>query len=223
MKRKATTQYGRRRRTRRRLWHPRRRKAIMLSRANSPFPNKNLFRLRYCETVSLNAGVGAIAYHLFSANGIYDPNISGTGHQPYGYDTIAGIYNHYEVIGSKITVMFQSEGTTPILGGGIVGIGLKDDTTVETNWETVREAKNAITRYINYDKMAMVKNWFSKRKIFQRNTSDTIALFGANPTDQAYYQVFVTSSNVGNPDAVNCMVTIDYIVRTYELKDLGQS
>lgn len=43
---------------------------------------------RYVEGfIDLNPGaLGSNAPYTFSANGLYDPNITGSGHQPIGFD-----------------------------------------------------------------------------------------------------------------------------------------
>ena len=37
-----------------------------------------------------------------------DPNHTGVGHQPLYFDQLMTIYNHYIVIGAKITVKFTA-------------------------------------------------------------------------------------------------------------------
>lgn len=35
---------------------------------------------------------------------MYDPDLTGFGHQPYFFDQLTDIYSHYVVIGSKIKI-----------------------------------------------------------------------------------------------------------------------
>ena len=50
--------------------------------------NSVVRRLKYCQEVSLNPTVGAVASADFAANGLYDPYLSGVGHQPMGFDQL---------------------------------------------------------------------------------------------------------------------------------------
>lgn len=40
---------------------------------------KKMVKLRYVDTVSINPGAAAVLPHFFSANGIFDPDETGTG------------------------------------------------------------------------------------------------------------------------------------------------
>lgn len=80
---------------------------------SNPFPKTKICRHRYTETVTLPAGttVGLTNQYVFRANGIFDPNLTGAGHQPLFRDAYADTYQHYSVLNSYITVTF-SQSTT---------------------------------------------------------------------------------------------------------------
>lgn len=79
----------------------------------SPFPKTRICRHRYVETVTLPAGsgVGVTAQYVFRANGIFDPNFTGTGHQPLYRDEMAARYTNYCVLNAYITVVFDQSAT----------------------------------------------------------------------------------------------------------------
>ena len=69
------------------------------------FPNKNICKHRYADQCSIvYTGSSGMITHSFSANGLYDPNLAVGGHQPMGFDEQMAIYDHYCVLGAKITV-----------------------------------------------------------------------------------------------------------------------
>ena len=105
---------------------------------HDPFPALMRCRLRYSTNLSLNATSGVIAYNLFRCNSIFDPDYTGVGHQPYGHDTYQQIYNHYRVESAVISVS-HCTGVN-----GVLGISLTDDTTVETDYDTVKERKGTV-------------------------------------------------------------------------------
>lgn len=73
---------------------------------------KLLAKLTYVDTITMNPGVSAIASHTFRANSLFDPDLTGTGHQPLGRDEYALRYNHYRVVSSTIKVTAIASGVT---------------------------------------------------------------------------------------------------------------
>jgi len=71
------------------------------------FPPKFKKRLVYSETsLTVASTSGSSNSYFFSANGLFDPNTTGTGHQPMGFDQMMLMYEQYTVFASKITVEF---------------------------------------------------------------------------------------------------------------------
>nr|AGA18304.1 hypothetical protein [uncultured marine virus] len=74
--------------------------------------------LRYHETFTLNPGSGGLpGSFIFRSNSCYDPNFTGTGHQPRGYDQIMAMYQYLAVREAQIEIWFQpSDGAPVVLG-----------------------------------------------------------------------------------------------------------
>ena len=78
-------------------------------------------RLCMCQCVILNCfqladAVTGLAYNVYNANGIWDPNFSATGHQPMGYDQWSTLYKTYRV--KKCTIKAEcanNQSTVPCL------------------------------------------------------------------------------------------------------------
>lgn len=133
------------------------------------------------------------AAHVFCANGLYDTDVTGTGHQPLGFDQFMLLYDHYVVIGAKITVFVDNKWTSPMT----VGIAVMDDATTLSNH-----------RYWEYDEtvMKMLGSTNGERRIqtisAQVNPNKFLGIFNpmseakvegddaANPTDKVFFHVF---------------------------------
>ncbi len=188
-------------------------------------PKQMRVRMRYCTVVQLDPAATGSDHHLFRANSIFDPDQTGTGHQPYTHDFYQQLYNHYRVEKSRIRVTFLPNGAsgTPASTSAVVGIAIKDDTTVETDFDTIRETPGSRYRVNNVDGKQTVTYGYNSRKMFPANVDNQNAAFGNNPSEEAIYQVFMTGVTAGDPSAQTAVVQIDYTVRMWELKDLGQS
>jgi len=63
------------------------------------FPDRSRVRLKYVEKVLIgNIGQSQV----WSGNGLFDPNVTGTGSQPYNFDDWAVQYNRYRCYGSTL-------------------------------------------------------------------------------------------------------------------------
>jgi hypothetical protein len=78
------------------------------------FPARTVKNLRYATNFQLTVSGGAVASYVFAANGLFDPDITGTGHQPMGFDQMMVQYNHYCVMAAKIKVVFKSISATKL-------------------------------------------------------------------------------------------------------------
>lgn len=63
-------------------------------------------KFTYSTNVAMSSTTGTPSYYTFAGNSLYDPDITGVGHQPLGYDQWTPLYNKYTVFGSKIEVNF---------------------------------------------------------------------------------------------------------------------
>jgi len=116
-----------------------------------------------------------------------------------------------------------------------LGAVLSDDATIGaiTGGDSLLE--NSHTRwkyspgYVNSNPRLNVSLKYSAKKFFNvTNVKDNLtrlgATFGSNPTDQAFYNVFISSPGGGlTSPAYNVVVMIDYIVALSEPKELAQS
>lgn len=196
------------------------------------YPTTKLCKLRYCEEIPMDAAAGGLSLYEFAANGLYDPNLSSTGHQPRQFDEIMKAYDHYEVLGSKITVKHISSSSTTLIPA-VFGVALSDTTgrlvgrTLEDIWEC-RLVKN---RNIKQIKGRMhggeyVTQTFSAKKFFGKARMGDDEMQGsaaANPAEGAIFEIFCSSVDGNNPDRLIFMVTIDYICRFTEPKIITPS
>lgn len=155
-------------------------------------------KLPYAEIgTQLTATAGSLAAgYVFTANGLFDPNITSTGHQPMGFDQMMLFYEHYTVTGSTITVNFQNmDAVNPCM----VGILIAPDATIETDVDKLlengmyvkkhlaafggSESKASITVHANISKINGKKD--------VKSENDFRGDVNANPAEQTYFHVFV--------------------------------
>jgi len=62
--------------------------------------------------VGLNPAIGAAAGYVFNLNSLHDPNTSGVGHQPTGFDQLIAIYEQFVVYGVKYRIQVANSETS---------------------------------------------------------------------------------------------------------------
>lgn len=69
-------------------------------------------RLRYSGTQTMTSGALGVlgAQQQYRLNNVYDPDQSGLGHQPYGFDQLSPLYSKYRVEGVKVTQIWSTIG-----------------------------------------------------------------------------------------------------------------
>lgn len=70
------------------------------------FPASVVKRLRYSTNVALSSTAGAVATNVFRANDLFDPEFTGTGHQPMGFDQMMTFFNHFVVLKARLICTF---------------------------------------------------------------------------------------------------------------------
>lgn len=192
-------------------------------------PMVKTVNLPYSARIGLSSGLGAPAFHLFNLNSIFDPDQTGTGHQPLGHDEWANFYKRYQVIGAKITAKFNWQGSGLVGQPHMCGIILDHDTTNYTSTdELVERAHGKVCRLLSNSRdSATCYAYYSSKNFFAGNKQavDTQnVLFGYSPSYAVYGKVWAGPiDSVASVEDVQCSVNIDYLVRFTEPKDITQS
>lgn len=209
-----------------------------------PFGQTFETELNYAEYFSLNPSLGAGASYIFHANDLYDPNNSGTGHQPHGYDQLVQIYENWQVLSSAIeVVLFPANTATalingsgpviPSLIGSVLSIGVRDTaqglTSILTTLTDVLERPNIITKFVNSNSEPVsIRASFSMPKFYGRtrglDDNDITGTANGQPTDKVFYHVMLHAPNgTDDPPSHTLNARIKYKVRFFNPKNLVQS
>jgi len=196
------------------------------------FPVSSRVSLRYVESIGINPAAGALGKYIFRANSCYDPNSSGTGHQPLGYDQWADVYNHYCVLGSRIKCTFISTETSvscPLA----LGVVLDDDGTIAATAGTIIEqgkSKYALinSRDLAFDNGISLTNTYDARSYFgvtdPLDNSDLSALVSTSPARTACFTVWVGDfAEAADLGAIRILVEMVFDVVFFKPTNLVES
>lgn len=205
-------------------------KTVSFPRKNTPtdyvklglgFPDKLAISLKYTQVNASSATL--IGTRNFRANGLFDPDITGVGHQPMYFDRLTALYNHFVVLSSTVTFkMVPFATTTP---PSYMGCYLNDDATnVPLSVEGFAEQTTGSMRMIPQGATAPVTLTltFDTYKVFGGSPLANSELRGSATADPNESSVF--TFGIGALDGVS---TVNYALHTeivyntvwFELKD----
>lgn len=191
-------------------------------RKQFPAPPKLRTTCRYFGNFkSINGGLGGTADTVvFSANGMWDPDITAVGHQPVGFDQFMALYDHYTVLGAKITAFYRNAAAQPY----ICYLAVRDTNVTSTDSRVLIENGYVDFQVIdgtgNDRAMCTLKQNVDIGKFLARNDplSDP-QLKGsssANPTEGVFFHVGGFAFNNEDAGAVQINVVIEYDVVFHE-------
>lgn len=201
---------------------------------NPLFPIRSFQRgqLYYEPYLQLNPGLGSLAQYSFSANGMYDPNTTGTGHQPIGFDQMMALYEQFTVLRAHIKITAINAGDDACR----VALFLNPDTGISSITATMENGllESKVLAGSGTDagqhRMKTLELTCDIPKYFGKDFNAILAdpqmygTVGNNPGEQVYFSLaawdpFTTSASA----TVAFDVTISYDVMYWEPKKLGTS
>ncbi len=115
-----------------------------MKRRVANFPMKNSQKLKYTDIIQLDTSMGVVDWHQFRANSLFDPDLTGTGHQPLSFDEWTSFYQRYKVHACKISINGIITSTT---GGGIFILNARPELAVPVGVSVTEiERNNTISR-----------------------------------------------------------------------------
>lgn len=184
--------------------------------------------LYYDRGLELTGTAGVLQVYYYSANGVYDPDVTGTGHQPVGFDQAMLFYEQYVVMRSTITVTFFANTSS-----ARVGVFLNPDTSnptlgaimengyVKSQLIVATTGRWTVTRItLHCDSIAYFNSRTKNLHMMRDNFTGTSA---ANPAEQVYFGIFTFNAlNSSNTDVL-FDVELSYDVRFWEPRKISQS
>ncbi len=177
----------------------------------SSFPDQMYVKMKYSDVITVDTG--AVAGQVYSINSLFDPDTTGVGHQPLGYDQWSNLYGKYEVLGCAMKLSLISNGNNRF---GII-LYPSNSATAVSDTATAKEQRYAIHRYAASTTASMdthINTYMSVKKLEARNTSSINFRgttgnigFGSSPTIQKYWHILVYALDGLGP--VNCFIDVN--------------
>lgn len=168
------------------------------------FPRSMAVNLKYTEMINITLTTSLAFDYLFNLNSIFDPNRSGTGHQPQAHDQWATFYNRYRV--DKIHCKLLPCGSTSTHGQRFT-IFPSNSTTGITAYDQATEmpyAKSAVCITTGSTRGSLIATYdlatiAGVNKTIYQSDDRYQAAFGSSPTEALCLHVVVEDGAFSNP------------------------
>lgn len=186
-------------------------------------PSQAVYRFVYAENIALTSSdVSTPAQHTMSINNLYDPNISGTGYQPIGFDQMSALWQNYRVLSARVRLDIF-----PATVGSTVGFYPSGFSSLPADWNawTVQPysvaqlTSSTMPRRIS----RLIRPWdvLGIKKANYMGENDYLSSATGGPLRPVYLHLFAKTSGVAT--SVSTRVYIEYVVLASQPIALGMS
>jgi len=194
----------------------------IVTRSLNPVSQNYVCKLKYATSVITDFN-GQFCINL---NSLYDPEQTGVGHQPYGYDQLATLYNRYRVIGASWSVVCMKQTSAICLSA----LPANESTPAITSGAQMRENPRAKFVYQNPGSpLKIVKGYTSIPSLIGRTKAQYMADdrfqadVNSNPQEFARLNILVNGPTDTPLNGEPLQITVEYTAEFFDLKQIGQS
>ncbi len=182
-------------------------------------PDKLMVKLKYTELFQM-AGVTS-QQHVFRGNSCFDPNSSGIGLQPNGFDEWSALYTRYRVHASKIKLMLVNNQAAGVL----FSLQPSDSPSTSGNLSAASGNPYNVTKILGCAQgmdRTVINNYITTKAMRGENISqedDYSAPTTANPARQ-WFWLMINNGTSGNDVDVSVFLEITYYTEFFRRKEL---
>lgn len=193
-------------------------------------PDSVRVTLKYAEKLLMSTltTTGAWTY-VYRLNSVFDPNFTGTGHQPNGFDQWSAFYGKYRVIGGNWKVTMANQDAQYQLD--VVAVERANDNSIDSNlYDYLQEPRSHYACAAPRGSPAVsLGSHFSNQRLLglkkdEFADQDYAALVTTNPAVLTWLNLFVQVSGgeLSGADQ-SILIEIEYQVEFYEREELDAS
>lgn len=203
-------------------------RGTMVYRGQPGIADRALLKLRYRDNYTLSSSTVPFVQRAWRLNSIYDPDFTGSGHQPLCYDQWQVFYKNYRVYKTDIIYSIVNETQRAVQMGFVIqpddsGVS-GDDASFEqphvfTKILGGQEGQNrsVIKRTIHHPRI------IGQTSIQYRSNENTYAAFGTNPNTNVFGILFCQAVDGASLPDVSVTVQMIFHVELFGRKDQALS
>lgn len=194
--------------------------------SRQPVSDRYFTKMRYSENVQLTLSLPNVLYGYQYRSSIFDPDYTGSGHQPLWHDQFYLLYEKYRVYGVKYSITLKTGSAVDLT---TIYVKYNQSSAQDTNQYTLRERgdgkgrilagpQGAPTHFSGY--MSVAKVFGLSKKEFIADDS-FVSIQGDNPPKTAFLQIY--GSTVGGSTLISASLDLVYYVEFMQRADVSGS
>ncbi len=174
--------------------------------------SKKVFVMQYADHYNVSIGPASnMETHVFRANSVFDPDFTGVGHQPRGYDQVKDMYEEWHVVASKIKIrVFDRDEDGEPLGIAILPSATNALPTTIVSVKEILEDGAAKWKIVN-----------GKKSSSTMNTPVMLSHKMSVPKFLGQRNGYLNDDNAGHTAGTNPNEQVGWCVVLFSLKDLA--
>lgn len=185
-------------------------------------PDNFRVQLTYFDQFPLNAGSTVPDNYVFRANSLFDPNLTGAGHQPLGYDQWTTFYSNWVVVRAAVKFTMTPPNlsiSTPQIDNAIVAVTPRrnDASALSTVTNALEQPYTRWTMVSGYSRPPTLSltvdcaRFFGVFPTVYRSSLEYSGAIGANPTQVLHFVLTAGSTQAGTTDPDPIYVTAEFL------------
>lgn len=183
-------------------------------------------KMKYCAQISITTASVPII-HVFRGNGMFDPDFTGAGHQPMGFDQYAMLYNKWIVYGSSIKLVGSSDSVSANI---YFGVCPQKTATFGGSLFEAQERNNSKYRVTTHERPQTLRAYQTSGGMLGINKNALLNDWGdyggkttVDPSQQWYWVIYAQDNNLVTNSTLRVNVELTYYVKLMEPKTLASS
>lgn len=189
---------------------------------------------RYCvPSVQSATSAGGTAQIFWKCNSMYDPEDAVGGHQPYLFDQLGALYEHFTVVASKLSIVLTPLYDTATNPGDFwtFALMLNSDASMAGGVQTMIEQGQNVSwanTGKNSDMITLRSSWDIRKQFGVKTYQEAVGLSrfqGTTSSDcsELTHYLLAAQNNSGSQGRFSYTVVIDYVAIWSEPKDAASS
>jgi len=195
-------------------------------------PDQLEVALGYADTQVINPG--ALTYageHAYRLNSLYDPDYTGGGHQPYGFDQWSAFYNRYRVdkVELDLKMINNNSASAPIVvyvaNNSLAAAGTLGavENYIESPFSDFSICGASLTQLTTHFKKTFYPRLITGVPKAKYISDDLYqATVGANPTENIILHTFISDAGTSVPIVIT-VLRLTYFVTFWDRNNLSSS